>query len=120
MRLLADECCHGDVVRALRAAGHDVVSVGEDAPSTADTDVLEQAHAAQRILITDDKDFGELAVRLLRPSSGVILMRTQTIDPQFEARRLLELLGDYGAELEHMFCVVEDNRFRVRALNTKS
>jgi predicted nuclease of predicted toxin-antitoxin system len=116
MRLLADECCHGDLVRTLRAAGHDVVSVGEDAPSTIDADVLDLAHAARRILITDDKDFGELAIRLLRPSSGVVLMRTQTIDPDFEARKLIELIDLYGAKLEQMFCVVEDGRFRVRNL----
>ena len=79
MRLLADECCHRDLVRALRGAGHDMVTVGEDQPSIDDRDVLELAFSMRRVPITDDKDFGELAVMRRQQCHGVILLRTQNI-----------------------------------------
>jgi predicted nuclease of predicted toxin-antitoxin system len=116
MRLLADECCHGEFVRLLRQAGHDVMFIAEELPSIDDTDVLSLAHAEGRILITDDKDFGELAIRRLQPASGVVLLRTNSIDPRFEARRILDLIDLHGPDLTDMFCVVEDDRFRIRSL----
>jgi predicted nuclease of predicted toxin-antitoxin system len=61
MRLLADENFPGAAVTALGAVGHDVVWVGAVAPGTSDPDVLAWAAREQRILLTFDKDFGELA-----------------------------------------------------------
>ena len=61
MRLLADENFPGAAVAALEAAGHDVVWVRTEAPGTIDSDVLAWAAREERILLTFDKDFGELA-----------------------------------------------------------
>ena len=116
MRLLADECCHIDLVRGLRDAGVDVASIAELSPSIQDTDVLATAYAMGRILLTDDKDFGELAVLRLQPAHGIILLRTDSVDPAFEARRVLELRDAHGSELAGLFGVVEDGRFRARKL----
>lgn len=60
MRFLADESCDFSVVRALRAAKHDVTAVVEVLPRAEDDDVREKAVRAYRILITEDKDFGQL------------------------------------------------------------
>lgn len=116
MRLLADECCHSDLVRLLREAGLDVASVAELNPSIQDIDVLAMAHDMGRILLTDDKDFGEIAVLRLQPALGVILLRTQSVNPAFEARRVLQLQDAHGPDLDGLFCVVEEGRFRVRVL----
>ncbi|MGQ0673646.1 MAG: DUF5615 family PIN-like protein [Hyphomicrobium sp.] len=104
--------------RALWAAGHDVVSILECSPSISDVDVLSLAEKAGRVLITDDKDFGDLAVRKLQPSRGVILLRTQSIDPGFEAKRVLELIANQGSALSNLICVVEEARFRIRSIGT--
>ena len=60
MRLLADENIPLPSVDALRAAGHDVVSMTQEAPGTPDLEVLRRAQAEQRLLLTFDRDFGEL------------------------------------------------------------
>ena len=76
MRFLADENLPGRLVAALRAAGHDVAWVRTEAPGSDDRTVLAMAAAEQRVLVTFDKDFGELAGRAGLPmASGVILLR---------------------------------------------
>ena len=60
MNFVADESCAKPVVLALREAGHDVVSIGEVAPGATDQQVLERALNERRVLITEDRDFGEL------------------------------------------------------------
>jgi hypothetical protein len=60
LRFLADESCDFGVVRALRAAGFDVLAVGEFMKRSVDRDLIEQAKREERILITEDKDFGWL------------------------------------------------------------
>ncbi len=76
LRLLADENLARDFVEALRARGHDVAWVRDDAPSTADPAVLARAVAEGRTVITFDKDFGELAFSVrLTASVGVLLFR---------------------------------------------
>ncbi len=76
MRLLADENIPLETVRALRAAGHDVFSATEATPGAADSDHLRRAIAEDRLVLTFDRDFGELAVRgPQRPEAGVLLLR---------------------------------------------
>lgn len=64
MKFLADECCDAKLVKKLRDAGHNVLYVMENAPGSTDTEVLEKAFIEERVLITEDKDFGELVYRL--------------------------------------------------------
>jgi len=76
MRILANENFPGEAVEALRKQGHDVAWVRTDAPGNNDTQVLERAQREGRIVITFDKDFGELAFRAGLPAqSGIILFR---------------------------------------------
>ena len=63
-RLLADENVPGPAIAALRQAGHDVAWMHEDAPRTPDLEVLKRAQGEKRVVVTFDKDFGELAFRL--------------------------------------------------------
>ena len=75
MRFLADESCDFAPVRALHAAGHDVVAVSEVARGAEDSVVIELARSEQRVLLTEDKDFGQLVFAAARQSSGVVLLR---------------------------------------------
>jgi predicted nuclease of predicted toxin-antitoxin system len=77
MRFLANENFPGAAVTALGAAGHDVVGVRIAAPGMTDPDVLAWAAREERILLTFDKDFGELARGSALPRTcGVVLLRT--------------------------------------------
>jgi predicted nuclease of predicted toxin-antitoxin system len=96
MRLLADENMPRDVVAALRRAGHDVAWVREQAPGSSDKHVLEMAQAEQRIVLTFDKDFGELAFhRGLPATCGVVLFRVSTRSPTQTTATILKVIeGD--------------------------
>ncbi|HRZ52400.1 MAG TPA: DUF5615 family PIN-like protein, partial [Candidatus Contendobacter sp.] len=75
-RFLADENFLGDAVTALREAGHDIVWIRTDAPGSTDRQVLTRAVAERRILLTFDKDFGDLAYRCRLPATcGIVLFR---------------------------------------------
>ncbi len=75
MLFLADESCDFAVVRALRGAGHDVLAVADVSPRADDEQVLELARQEQRILLTEDKDFGRLVYADQQATGGVILIR---------------------------------------------
>jgi predicted nuclease of predicted toxin-antitoxin system len=93
MRFLANENFPGAAVTALEAAGHDVVWVRTAAPGTTDPDVLAWAAREERILLTFDKDFGELARGSPLPRvCGVILLRVPMPGPGDVGRRLADLV----------------------------
>ncbi|MFN8594354.1 MAG: DUF5615 family PIN-like protein [Thermomicrobiales bacterium] len=76
MRFLLDESAEARIAAFLTAQGHDATRIGRDYPaSLPDPAVLAFAHHERRILITNDKDFGELVVRKHRDHAGVILLR---------------------------------------------
>ena len=114
LRFLADENFPGDAVRALREAGHDVVSVRENSPGVSDPIVLRQAVEEQRVLLTFDKDFGELAFRTLPPARcGVILFRMPPCSPGELSERITRALAsrsDWAAP----FTVIDERRIRMR------
>src|SRR5262249_42729219 len=93
MRLLVNENVSGTVIEELRVRGHDVLSVKESMRSEQDDVILDRAQAEQRIVVTHDKDFGELAFRSRLPaSSGVILFRLSGTDPHQDNQRMLEAI----------------------------
>jgi predicted nuclease of predicted toxin-antitoxin system len=73
MNILAGECIDQQIVAHLRAAGHDVVYIAELEPGIVDDGVLERANAHEALLLTADKDFGELIFCLNRSHAGVML-----------------------------------------------
>ncbi|CAN5201223.1 hypothetical protein BH24GEM2_BH24GEM2_14700 [soil metagenome] len=117
MRLLADKNVPLPSIRVLRQAGWDVNAVAEFAPGARDTAVL--AHAAEhaQILITFDRDFGELIYRRGVPApSGVIYLRLIPAGPEEAGPLLLDLLALQILQLEGHFTVVERERIRQRPL----
>lgn len=116
MRWLVNENVSATVVRALRNRGHDVLSVKESLRGAADPAVLAVAQSDQRVLVTHDKDFGELAFRFGLPAGcGVVLFRLSGTDPESDNQRVLEVLESSVAWAGH-FAVVTDDRVRIRPL----
>jgi len=116
MRLLANENIPGDAVAALRVHGHDVAWVRTDRPGIEDSDVLAWAGHDQRIVLTFDKDFGELAFRAGLPATaGVILLRFPPRSPIEVGRRITAALEQRGDWVGH-FAVIEEQRIRMRPL----
>jgi predicted nuclease of predicted toxin-antitoxin system len=118
MRILANENFPGDAVTALRQRGHDVVWVRTDAPGSRDVEILARAQREERIVVTFDKDFGELAFRSGLPaSSGIILFRISAPSAAHVARVAVAALASRNDWAGH-FAVVEDRRIRMTPLPT--
>ena len=118
MRLLADENVPLPSVVALRAAGHDVAAGAEDAAGAPDADVLARARREGRVLLTLDRDFGELLFRQGGAAAppGVVYFRDVPPDPGHVAAVLLALAARPGLELAGRFTVVAERAVRQRPM----
>lgn len=113
MRFLADESCDFAVVRALWEAGFDVTAIGKVSPGATDKEVIELAVAESRILLTEDKDFGQLVFASMTPSGGVIQIRFPANARKTMVQMILELVREYGHKIEGRFVVVQPGRIRL-------
>lgn len=118
MRLLADENVHAALVSWLRASGHDVVYAAEALSGQSDDAILEQARTDDRVIVTDDKDFGELVVHRRRAIPGVLLLRQADADIESRRQRLEAAWPDLEPVLRGHFVVVSDTRIRVRPIGS--
>src|SRR5436305_10523621 len=113
MRLLLDMCVWGGAKAELQALGHDVLWTGDLAEDPGDEEILAQAHREQRILVTLDKDFGELVIVRGLPHGGII--RLADIAARQQATVCQAVLEQYGDELVGGAIVtVEAGRVRIR------
>ena len=113
MRLLADESCDFSVVRALRGAGHDVIAVVELFPSLDDSLILDLALREQRVLLTEDKDFGQLVYANAQPSSGVIFIRYPANLRTTLPNTVVTFIEKAEAQLTGSFVVLSPGRIRI-------
>ena len=113
MRLLADESCDFSVVRALRNAGHDVLAVAELLPSSDDTLILDLALREQRVLLTEDKDFGQLVYANAQPSNGVIFIRYPANMRKTLPNTVVTFIEKADVQLTGSFVVLSPGRIRI-------
>jgi predicted nuclease of predicted toxin-antitoxin system len=118
VRWLADECVAAPIVARLRAMGHDVVYVAEISPAVADTDAIAHSYRDNRLLLTEDKDFGELVFRWKRLVPGLILLRTSPENNSLKWKRLNAAIERFGMQLFGRYTVIEEARFRSRLLRS--
>ena len=116
MRWLVDECVDAGLVSRLRAAGYDVVYMAEVAPAASDAEVMTRARSEGRVLLTEDKDFGELAFRRGRTITGVVLLRIDPAMRELKGARLEAAISRFGEELLGRYTTIEEARFRTRPL----
>jgi predicted nuclease of predicted toxin-antitoxin system len=120
MRILANENFPRDAVDYLREIGHDVAWVRADAPGSSDREVLDRAQSDDRVLLTFDKDFGELAFRSGLPATcGIILLRFTATSSEHVAKTVAEALRDRTDWIGN-FSVIEDLRIRMTPLLGKT
>ncbi len=118
MKLLANENLPLDMIEALRGAGHEVAWIRTDSPGADDVAVLARAVAENRVLITFDKDFGELAFQQKLPATcGIILLRITAASSQEAAKKVAAALTGRDDWPGH-FSVIDDWRIRIRPLSS--
>lgn len=113
MRFLADESMDFAAVRALRAAGHDVLAVQETIPGAPDRDVIALAATERRVLLTEDKDFGWLYFASGEHSAGVVLVRYPPSVRSGLGRAMVALVEELGQQLADAFVVLEPGQVRL-------
>jgi predicted nuclease of predicted toxin-antitoxin system len=115
VRFLADESCDHRVVVALRAAGHDVVAITETAPGSVDADVLANAVQTSRVLLTEDRDFGQLVFSArMRAPIGVLYIRCPEAARPSLPRWIVATILSLGPKLEGRFCTWKPGKLRLR------
>ena len=119
MRLLADESLNKLEVEVLRSSGYDLVWIEEETPGISDQEVLSRATSEERILLTSDKDFGDLVFRdKLRAPFGIILFRIhlKNRSPLEIAQIIVNALESHSDWAEYFFVVHDENDIRRRPL----
>ena len=118
MRLVADENMPGEIVRELRAAGHDVLWVAETNSAATDPDILRDATADSRLVITADRHFGDLAIRRRQPAIGIILVRWRDFDGADDeiASLVTKMVGELEPKFEGQLTVLSPKRVRHHSL----
>ncbi|QEP41927.1 hypothetical protein D5085_01445 [Ectothiorhodospiraceae bacterium BW-2] len=105
MRWLLNENIPLTTIRELKAAGHDVLAIKEHSPGSRDEEVMALAHREQRVIVTFDRDYGELVFRYRLPQpAGVVYLRFAPQTPQ------------EPAVLEGKFTTVDRTHIRQRPL----
>ena len=112
MRFLVDECTGPSVAIWLKSSGHDVFSVFDDHRGMTDEEVIRKCLRENRILITNDKDFGEKAFREGILHRGIILLRLEDESTQSKIRVISQLLSSHPDKIEDSFVVVTEKQAR--------
>jgi len=112
VRFLVDECTGPKVAEWLRIEGHEVFSVFDDARGISDDEVFAKAFAENWILVTNDKDFGEIVFRENRQHHGIIFLRLDDERADNKINVLRQLITNYSDKLPGQFVTVTENKVR--------
>ena len=113
MRLLADECIEKSVVEYLRVNKFNVDAVSELNPGASDITVIDLANNRDCILLTADKDFGELIFRQGKISKGVILVRLHGLSKERKSYLIAQTIREHQNQLTNSFTVIESTQIRI-------
>lgn len=117
MRFLVDECTGAAVTKFLRNRGFNVTDAQETGPGTDDVDWLSLAVTEDRVLISDDKDFGEAVYRDHLPHTGIVLLRLSKSTPATRVEAVERVLDKHGKSIVGQFIVVTDQKIRFARQN---
>ena len=114
MKFLADENFEPQFVERLRSEGYEVIFLEEYEAGIEDGRMLEIAVRENAVVITNDKDFGELVFRHSQNSKGVILLRLYDLRLAERIKITIKAIRERGAELENAFTVISKHSVRIK------
>lgn len=112
MRFIVDECTGPRVAQWLRQHQYEVFSIFDESRGASDNEILSKAFSENWVLITNDKDFGELVYREQRQHHGVVFLRLADERSAAKIMALEKLLSQYANRLPDAFVVVTDTQVR--------
>lgn len=111
-KIVADESVDFRIVAELRKLEIEVLAIAEVSPSIKDEEVLTLAVNIDALLITEDKDFGELVFRLKLPHKGILLIRM--VNPNLKITMVADAIVKNYAELQEKFAVIDEKKLRIK------
>ena len=114
MKFVADESVDYQIVSRLRHDGHVVIYITETQSGASDNSVLNQANLQQAVLLTSDKDFGDLVYRQHLVSSGILRLRIAGLPQGRKAAIVAEAIRKHGAAMPGAFTVLTPTTIRIR------
>ena len=111
-QVVADESVDFRIVIQLRNIGMTVYSIAEETPSITDKSVLSLAFDKKALLITEDKDFGELVFRLQLPHHGILLIRIEEAD--YKIFSVGAAIKKHYDEMVNRFSVINNSKLRIK------
>ena len=114
MNLVADEGIDRHIVEQLRKDGNSVWAVAEMTPSISDEEVLQISENQSALLLTSDKDFGELIFRQGRSSYGIVLIRLSGLLPASKSDIVCSVIKQHGENMIGSFTVISPKSIRIR------
>jgi len=117
MNFLADESIDKQIVDHLRQEGHQVWYVAEMEPGISDDAVLDLSNQKKTLLLTGDKDFGELVFRQGRATSGIVLIRLAGLSQTRKAEIVSSAISKHAKQIPEAFTVITSKSIRIRHLN---
>ena len=112
LKFVADVNLELSVIEEIRSMGYEVIWITELNPGMSDDELLAFAEEGKYILLTNDKDFGELVFRQKKLTAGVVLLRIKGQDTRVKKERMRRLLEQFEDKLKGKFVVVTDNKVR--------
>ena len=116
MKYLADENIEYPIISILRENKVDILAVRDFMKGATDNEILEYAFKYKLLIITSDKDFGELTIRLQKPSWGIILLRNPEADCNEKADMLMVALQKLKDDALNKFIVIDKFKIRIRSI----
>lgn len=114
MNFFADESVDHPIVVRLREDGYAVLAVAEITPSISDETVLVRANQRGDLVLTADKDFGEMVFRQRQVTAGVVLIRLAGLSTEVKVRIVSGVIREHEAEMAGAFTVISPGMVRIR------
>jgi predicted nuclease of predicted toxin-antitoxin system len=114
IQIVIDESVDYAIVTALKKAGFSIFVIADETPSIPDNKVLEIAFTNSALLITEDKDFGELAFRFQLKHSGILLVRMIEAESKEKADEVIKSVKLYFEDMLNNFSVLDNRKLRIR------
>jgi predicted nuclease of predicted toxin-antitoxin system len=115
MKYLADESLEYPLISFLRENKIDIIAVRDIMRGSTDAEILAFAFNNNLIIITSDKDFGELTFRLKRPNCGIILLRLNEVENSSKGNLLLNAIMKLSPDIKNKFIVIDKVKIRIRS-----
>ena len=116
-RFLIDVGVGKGIERYLMEEGYDTKAVRDIDPCMEDEDIIRIAALENRMVVTMDKDFGELVYHSLMKHCGVLLLRLEDAAGPEKLQVFKYIIKNYSSQIKDNFCVFQNNRFRIKKIN---